>query len=55
VNGDDEEIQPRQTLYRQGGIQAIQQFGPGHLITAEDLNELVDAIKELDRRLRALE
>ena len=55
MNTDDEEIPSRQTLYAQGGIQAIQPFEPGHLITAEDLNELVDAIKELDRRLRALE
>jgi hypothetical protein len=55
MNNDDEEISSRQTLYAQGGIEAIQRFEPGHLITAEDLNELVDAIKELDRRLRALE
>ncbi len=55
MNVDDEEFQPRQTLHAQGGIQAIQRFEPGHLITAEDLNELVEAIKELDRRLRALE
>lgn len=55
MNGKDEQPWSRQILYGQRGIQAIEPFKPGHLITADDLNEIVEAIKELDRRLRALE
>ena len=36
-------------------IKRLQQFKAGHLLTANDLNLLVDAIKELDRRLTILE
>lgn len=45
----------RELKYRDGGIPAIRPFVVGHLITASDLNELVDAIKELDDRLKVLE
>lgn len=54
LNGD-EEIPARKTRYAEGGIQAIEPFEPNQLITAADLNELVEAIKELDRRLSSLE
>ena len=54
MNGD-EEIPARKTRYAEGGILAIEPFEPNQLITAADLNELVEAIKELDRRLSSLE
>jgi hypothetical protein len=36
-------------------IQAIPVFAAGDLITADELNRLVDALKALDRRLAELE
>lgn len=36
-------------------IQSIPEFQPGQLTTADDLNRLVDALKQLDRRLESLE
>lgn len=56
TNGDDEfSPRARQHLYAQHGIQALEPFVHGQVITAVDLNELIDALKELDRRLSALE
>ena len=36
-------------------IKRLHRFEPGHLLTEHDLNLFVDAIKDLDRRLTALE
>ncbi|MDB5691000.1 MAG: hypothetical protein JWO81_63 [Alphaproteobacteria bacterium] len=36
-------------------VQAIPAFAPGDLVTTEQLNRLVDALKALDRRLAELE
>lgn len=36
-------------------IQSIPAFQSGQLMTADDLNQLVDALKQLDRRLASLE
>jgi hypothetical protein len=36
-------------------IKRLHRFEPGHLLTEHDLNLFVDAIKDLDRRLAALE
>ena len=36
-------------------IKRLHRFQPGHLLTEHDLNLFVDAIKDLDRRLAALE
>lgn len=56
TNGDDEfSPRARKHLHAQNGIQALERFEHGQLITAADLNELIDALKELDRRLSALE
>jgi len=52
---EDDYAAPRQHLYATGGIPALQPFQPRQLITADDLNELAEAIKELDRRLQAIE
>ena len=54
---DDEDcnLRARKLHYAAAGIQAIERFGPSQLITADDLNELVDALKELERRLTDLE
>ena len=38
-----------------GGIQAIVSFENGDIRAATDFNEILDAIKELDRRLSKLE
>ena len=32
-------------------IRRLRQFKPGHLVTDQDLNLFVDAIRDLDRRL----
>lgn len=50
-----EEVGGRELKYREGGIPAIRRFEVGHVLTADDLNELIDAIKELDDRLKKLE
>jgi hypothetical protein len=55
MDADEQRIQPRENLYSSGGIQAIRPFEPGQIMTAADLNELVEALKELDQRLGALE
>ena len=36
-------------------VRRLRRFKPGHLVTDQDLNLLVDAIKDLDRRLAALQ
>ena len=36
-------------------VRRLRQFKPGHLVTDQDLNLFVEAIKDLDRRLAALE
>jgi hypothetical protein len=54
LNGD-EIPPPRKTRYPEEGIQAIAPFEHGDLLTTDAINELVEAIKELDRRLRELE
>lgn len=36
-------------------VRRLHRFKPGHLVTDQDLNLFVDAIKDLDRRLRTLE
>ncbi len=54
----DDEADPvpaRRRRLASGGIQAIEEFPNGLLLTADDLNELVEALKELDRRLSLLE
>jgi hypothetical protein len=57
MNGDEdlEFGSGRQKRYRQGGIPALAPFAAGQIVTADDYNELVDALKELDLRLKALE
>ena len=52
---DEDFIAGRKQLYASGGIPALQPFEPGQIMTADDLNEPVAAIQELDRRLRAIE
>ena len=36
-------------------VRRLRRFKPGHLVTDQDLNLFVDAIKDLDRRLTALQ
>ena len=36
-------------------VRRLRRFKPGHLVTDQDLNLFVEAIKDLDRRLAALE
>ena len=36
-------------------VRRLRRFKPGHLVTDQDLNLFVDAIKDLDRRLAALQ
>jgi hypothetical protein len=36
-------------------IRRLRRFKPGDLVTDQDLNLLIDAIKDLDRRLAALQ
>ena len=36
-------------------IRRLRRFKPGHLVTDQDLNLFVDAIRDLDRRLGTLE
>jgi hypothetical protein len=36
-------------------VRRLHRFTPGHLVTDQDLNLFVDAIRDLDRRLRTLE
>ena len=57
MSGCDDCVDPsgRKQLYREGGIQAIEPFREGQLLSAAACNELVDALKELDLRLKALE
>ena len=55
MDDDFESVDERPKLLASGGIQAIARFEPGNLLGADDINELVDAIKELDRRLSRLE
>ena len=55
MDDDFESVDERPKLLASGGIQAIARFEPGNLLGADDINELVDAIKELARRLSRLE
>ena len=55
MDDEDCDIQPRKLHHAAAGIQAIERFAPSQLITADELNELVDALKELERRLSDLE
>ena len=55
---DDEDFESgyrRKKLYRKGGIQSLAPFAVGQVLTADDYNELVDALQELDLRLQAIE
>jgi hypothetical protein len=36
-------------------VRRLRRFKPGHLVTDQDLNLFVEAIKDLDRRLAALQ
>jgi hypothetical protein len=36
-------------------VRRLRRFKPGHLVTDQDLNLFVEAIKDLDRRLAAVE
>jgi hypothetical protein len=36
-------------------VRRLRRFKPGDLVTDQDLNLFVDAIRDLDRRLRTLE
>ncbi len=45
----------RNMASRSQPIKRLHRFEPGRLLTDDDLNRFVDAIKDLDRRLAALE
>jgi hypothetical protein len=47
----EERDMPRQSE----AVRRLRRFKPGHLVTDQDLNLFVEAIKDLDRRLAALQ
>ena len=51
----DEHCPPRELNYARGKISKLAQFFQGQIMTVDDMNELVDALKELDERVRMLE
>ena len=46
---------PRELKYTRGNISDLASFFVGQIITADDMNELVAALKELDQRVAELE
>ena len=55
MSEDSDSPQARRRKPTFGGIQSIAKFQHGDLLTASDFNEIIDALKQLDRRLSKLE
>ena len=55
MTSDEQCNPPRKLEYARGKIGQLASFFPGQLITADDMNALVEALKELDQRVAEFE